>query len=207
MPLQPWMFCLWVSQPGHWSSWGVVPPEVTPPWILCLLISSGSTLLVIEIWVPLGSTPLGKMPLGALSAGTTPLGTFLPQFMVSGRAHSHAWPVLVCLKSPCLSFPPLLHPVSASPAPCQAGRAVPCCKVLVWCSRLWGHGHGVPAMARTTGTCWPSLAAGVQPCACGQGTDFGASAHLPAHPTKNLSGWDKKTNVLISLKGKKTPTV
>lgn len=75
-----------------------MPPEATPPWILCLSISSGVTLLVIEIWVPRGSTPLGKMPLGtaplgAVPAGTPPLGALslgITLVVVSGRAHSHA---------------------------------------------------------------------------------------------------------------------
>lgn len=47
---------------------------------------------------------------------------------------------------------------------------VPCCKVLVWCARLWGHGSGAPTMACATGTCCPYLAVGAQPRACWQGT-------------------------------------
>lgn len=85
------MFCLWVSHPGYWSFWGVMPPEVTRPSILCLLISSGTTLLVIETWVPQRKMPLGTAPLGAVPAGTTPLGPLflgIMLVMVSGRAHS-----------------------------------------------------------------------------------------------------------------------
>lgn len=92
MHLESWMFCLWVSHPGYWSSWGAMPPEVTPPWILCLLISSGITLLVVETWMPVGKMPLGTAPLGAMPAGTTLLGALslgIMLVMVSGRAYSN----------------------------------------------------------------------------------------------------------------------